>query len=308
LSGALDPIQEDLPLELPAGTSLAAGSNTAGSTAAGSTAAGSDAGLPAWKQAPAPPGPSLYERGLTWVRSLPWDRWRRQATPVIQGGAHQVGAAVRLGAEQVGTVARVAITRGAPYTARLAKATATTGLVPGIALWISKGIHVLGLPAVVMRAAVQVLIVHRSGLAIEEAVFFRLDDPAAYTVYEAPPQIGLAATIAFVPTLVTLTLAVICLAPALAPASILHLPATWLTWVETWLGLAFGAHALPAYEEAGPLAEQARVGVGKANPAALALVAPAYAVAWITRFGGLLPALAGGLAAFWLAGAVMRLF
>lgn len=293
MSGALDPIQEDLPLELSAGQSRAAGS---------------EAGVPAWKEAPPAPGPSLYEQALTWIRSLPWDRWRRQATPVIQGGARQVGAAVRQGAEQVGTVARVAITRGAPYTARLAKATATTGLVPGIVLWISKGLHVLGLPAVVMRAAVQVLIVHRAGLAIEEAVFFRLDDPPAYTVYEAPPQIGLAATIAFVPTLVTLLLAVICLAPALAPRSVLHLPATWLTWVEIWLGLAFGAHALPAYEEAGPLAEQARVGVGKADPAGLALVVPAYATAWITRFGGLLPALVGGLAAFWLAGAVMRLF
>ena len=298
MSGALDPIQEDLPLELPAGTSRAAGSN----------AAGSNAGLPAWKQPPAPPGPSLYEQALTRIRSLPWDRWRRQATPVIQGGARQVGAAVRLGAEQVGTVAKVAITRGAPYTARLARATATTGLVPGIALWVAKGIHVLGLPAVVMRSAIQVLLVHRTGLAIEEAVFFRLDDPAAYTVYEAPPQVGLAAMIALVPTLVALGLAVVCLAPALAPRSVLHLPATWLTWVEIWLGLAFGAHALPAYEEAGPLAEQARVGVGKAEPAALALVGPAYVMAWITRFGGLLPALAGGLAAFWLAGALMRLF
>jgi hypothetical protein len=158
-----------------------------------------------------------------------------------------------------------------------------------------------------MRAAVQVLIVHRAGLAIEEAVFFRFDDPAAYTVYEAPPQIGVAAGIAFIPTLTALALGVVCLAPALAPRSVLHLPATWLTWVEIWLGLAFGASALPTYEEVGPLAEQARVGVGKADPAALALVAPAYALAWITRLGGLLPALAGGLLAWWLADGVMRL-
>jgi hypothetical protein len=226
---------------------------------------------------------------------------------LIQDGARQVSAAVRLRTDQVGTVLRVAVTRGAPYTARLARATATTGLLPGIALWTAKVVHLLGLPAVVLRAAVQVLIVHRSGLAIEEVVFFRLDDPAAYTVYEAPPRIGLAATITFVPTLVSLALAIVCLAPALAPRSILHLPATWLTWFQIWLGLAFGAHALPTYEEAGPLAEQARVGVGKADPAALALVGPAYAVAWVTRFGGVLPTLAGGLAVFWLADSLMRL-
>ncbi|TMD12253.1 MAG: hypothetical protein E6J00_12465 [Chloroflexi bacterium] len=214
---------------------------------------------------------------------------------------------VRVGAGQVGTVARAAITRGTPYTVELARATATRGLIPGAALRLAKGVHLIGLPAVVMRAAVQVLIVHRSGLVIEEAVFFRVDDPAAYTVYEAPPQLGLAAAIAFLPTLVALVLAVVCLAPALAPHSVLHLPATWLTWIEIWLGLAFAAHSLPTYEEAGPLAEQARVGVGKANPAALLLVGPAYTVAWITRFGGLLPALAGGLAAWWLADAVMRL-
>lgn len=294
MSGALDPIQEDLPLDLSSPPGPAGGS-------------GPEPEPPAWKRPAAPPGPSLYEQVFARIRSLPWARWRAQAAPVLQGGARQLGSVVKVGANQAGTVARVAITRGAPYTVKLAKATATTGLVPGAALWAARIVHVAGLPAVVMRAAVQVLIVHRSGLAIDEAVFFRLDDPAAYTVYEAPPQLGLAAAIAFGPTLVALVLALVCLAPALAPRSLLHLPTTWLTGVEIWLGLAFGAHALPIYEEAGPLAEQARVGVGKADPAALLLVLPTHAVAWITRFGGLLPALLGGLAVWWLADALLRL-
>jgi hypothetical protein len=293
MSGALDPIQEDLPLDLPGGP------HPTGTPSPQPL-------LPAWQQPAPPAGPSLAEQVWTRLRALPWAQWRKQATPVIRSGAQQLRGAVEQSANQAGSVARAAISRGAPYTLKLARATAGTGLVPGILLWAARIVHVLGLPAVVVRSAVQVLLVHRSGLAIEEVTFFRFDDPAAYTVYEAPGQLGLAAAIAFVPTLVNVVLAVICLAPALAPRMVLHLPVTWLTLVQIWLGLAFAAHALPIYEEAGPLAEQARVGVGRAQPGALVLVAPAYLVAWVTRFGGLLPALLSSLAIWWLAGAALK--
>ncbi|HYM49613.1 MAG TPA: hypothetical protein VET65_03465 [Candidatus Limnocylindrales bacterium] len=293
MSGALDPIQEDLPLDLP-------GSSEAPRPAPGQPPA------PGWRQPLTPPGPSLYEQVWTRVRGLPWARWRAQATPVIQTGAVKLRIAARLGANQAGTLVQAAITRGGPYTLELARATARTRLVPAAASWLARGIHVVGLPAVVLRSALQVLIIHRAGLAIEEAVFFRLDDPAAYTVYEAPAQFGLAVTIAFVPTLVLVFLGVLCLAPALAPRAILHLPTTWLTAVEIWLGLAFGAHALPIYEEAGPLGEQARVAVSRSHPGALLLIVPCYVTAWVTRLGGLLPALLGGAAVWWLAGTVLR--
>ena len=52
---------------------------------------------------------------------------------------------------------------------------------------------------------------------------------------------------------------------ALTPRIVLHLPVTWVTWLQVWLGVGFAAHALPAYDEAGPVAEQARVGVVKAT-------------------------------------------
>ena len=96
-------------------------------------------------------------------------------------------------------------------------------------------------------------------------------------------------------------LAVICLAQALTPRAILDLPPTWVTWLQIWLGLAFAAHGLPAYEEAGPVAEQARVGVVKADPVAVFWVIPAQIAAVLTRFGGILPAIVGGLACWWLA-------
>jgi hypothetical protein len=63
---------------------------------------------------------------------------------------------------------------------------------------------------------------------------------------------------------------------------------------------------LPSYEEAGPLAEQARVGVVKADPVSVFWVIPAQVVALLTRLGGILPAIVGVAACWWLASAIFR--
>lgn len=308
MSGALDPIQEDLPLDLPAGADKKMSSGPASS-------ADRTPDVPAWKgaQPTQEVPPSLYEQIWTKVRALPWARWRAQATPVLRIGAEQVAAAARLAARhggsiarQGGTIAQVAVKRGAPYTVELAKATARISLIRAFPLLIARTIHLLGFPAVVFRTAIQYTIAHRAGLAIDEVVFYRIDDPAGYTVYEAPPRLGMAIAITYVPTLVLWLLAVLCLAPALTPRVVLHLPTTWITWIQIWLGLGFAAHGLPSYEEAGPVAEQARVGVVKADPISVFWVIPAQIVAVLTRFGGIIPAIAGSLACWWLAGALLR--
>jgi len=154
--------------------------------------------------------------------------------------------------------------------------------------------------------ALQFTIAHRAGLAIDEVVYFRVDDPAGYTVYEAPPKLGTALAITYLPTLVLAILSVFCLAPALTPRVVLHLPTTWVTWVQLWLGLSFASHMLPSYEEAGPVAEQARVGVVKADPVSVFWVIPAQIVALVTRLGGILPAVVGVAACWWLASSIFR--
>ena len=298
MSGALDPIQEDLPLELPP------------------TPPGAKL-QPSFAKPVADLPPSLFEQFWARLRGLPWARWRAQAAPVLKSGAEQVGAvakgavtrggaAARVAATHGGTAARVAVKRGAPYTVKLAKATAQISLIRAFPLLIARTIHLFGYPAVVLRTALQFTIAHRAGLAIDEVIYFRVDDPAGYTVYEAPPRLGTAIAITYVPTLVLAVLAVICLAPALTPRAVLHLPPTWITWVQLWLGVAFAAHALPTYEEAGPVAEQARIGVVKADPVSVFWVIPAQIVAVLTRFGGILPAVAGVLACWWLAGALLH--
>jgi hypothetical protein len=198
------------------------------------------------------------------------------------------------------------VTRGAPYTLRLARATAQISLIRAFPLLIARTIHLFGFPAVVVRTALQYATAHRAGLAIDEVKYFRVDDPAGYTVYEAPPRLGTAIAITYLPTLVLWVLAVACLAPALTPRVVLHLPVTWVTWVQLWLGLAFAAHALPSYEEAGPVAEQARAGVVKADPISVFWVIPAQIVALLTRLGGIIPAVVGVLACWWLAATLFR--
>jgi len=137
-------------------------------------------------------------------------------------------------------------------------------------------------------------------------VYFRVDDPAAYTVYEAPPKLGTAIAITYLPTLLLAILSVICLAPTLTPRAVLHLPITWVTWVQLWLGLSFASHMLPSYDEAGPVAEQARVGVVKADPVSVFWVIPAQIVALLTRLGGIVPAVVGVAACWWLASSIFR--
>ena len=289
MSGAPEPIQEDLPFDAPA--SLPA-----------------PPGAPTWSaaQPTSEPPPSVYEQLLRRLRSLPWARWRAVATPVLKSGAGRLGTAATAAVTAGTGVARVAVKRGAPYTVRLAKATARISIIRAFPLLIARTIHLFGFPAVVLRTGIQFTIAHRAGLAIDEVTYFHVDDPAGYTVYEAPPWLGTAIAIAYVPTLVLIILSVLCLAPALAPRTVLHLPTTWLTGVQLWLGLAFAAHALPSYEEAGPVAEQARVGVVKADPVSVFWMIPAQIVALITRFGGILPAVLGVLACWWLATAIFH--
>ena len=289
MSGAPEPIQEDLPFDAPA-------------TPPAST------DTPAWTAARprAEVPPSVFEQLLTRLRAIPWARWRAAATPVLKSGAGQLGTVAKMAVTRGGGVARVAVKRGAPYTVRLAKATARISMIRAFPLLIARTIHLFGFPAVVLRTSIQFTIAHRAGLAIDEVTYFHVDDPAGYTVYEAPPWLGTAIAIAYVPTLVLLILSIVCLAPALTPRTVLHMPTTWVTGMQLWLGLAFAAHALPSYEEAGPVAEQARLGVVKADPVSVFWMIPAQIVALVTRFGGILPAILGVLACWWLATAIFH--
>ena len=288
MSGALDPIQEDLPLDLTQ-------SPAKPPTPPRSTVQAGGA-LP----------PSLFEQLLTRLRTLPWARWRAQAAPVLRSGAGQLGTAAKVAVTRSSTVARVAVKRGTPYAVQLAKGTARISFIRAFPLLIARTIHLFGFPAVVVRTAIQFTIAHRAGLAIDEVVYFRVDDPAGYTVYEAPPKLGTAIAITYLPTLALTILSVLCLAPTLTPRAVLHLPITWVTWVQLWLGLAFASHMLPSYEEAGPVAEQARVGVVKADPVSVFWVIPSQIVALVTRLGGIIPAVAGVAACWWLASAIFR--
>ena len=288
MSGALDPIQEDLPLDLTP----------------------SPAKLPAPRRPVRQPGgdlpPSLVEQVLARLRAIPWAGMRAKAAPVLRTGAEQLGSAAKVAVTRGSTVAWVAVKRGTPYAVQLAKGTARISFIRALPLLIARTIHLFGFPAVVVRTALQFTIAHRSGLAIDEVVYFRVDDPAGYTVYEAPPKLGTALAITYLPTLVLAILSVFCLAPALTPRVVLHLPTTWVTWVQLWLGLSFASHMLPSYEEAGPVAEQARVGVVKADPVSVFWVIPAQIVALVTRLGGILPAVVGVAACWWLASSIFR--
>jgi hypothetical protein len=254
---------------------------------------------PSWQaqrartQEPLPP--SIYEQIYARLRALPWTKWRAHAKLLSKEAAIQ-GA--RFG--------KLAVVRGTPYMMKLAETTAKSSLFRTVGLMLAKAIHAIGLPAVVFRTSIQLTLIYRSGLTIDEAVFFRLDDPAAYVVYETPPSLSTALAIAFVPTVVLLGLALICLWPALTPRSVLHLPLSMLTALQLWLGISLAAHALPNHEEAQPVADQARARLEKADPVGLVSYLPALGVAFMTRFGSLAPAIVCSAAVIFFASRIFQ--
>ena len=285
------PLQPDLPfdLEAPAPTPRSPQPAEAASTPVPSESPA----RPAWRPAlVAEPGPPLTQQLLHRLRGLPWSRWRATGGRALGGGRVIGAVAARLlrgGAAAVGTV----VVHAAPYAVSLARNLARAGLLKAALRLAALAIHVAGFPAVVTRTAIQLTVVHRAGLEVESVTYFETRDPAGYVIYQAPAELRTGLAVAFLPTLILALLAILCLAPALTPRFILHLHPTVLTWLAIWLGLGFAAHALPSNDEAGPLAEQARAGVGKAEPLALVTVVPAYLVAWLTRFGAVAPAVLG---------------
>jgi len=298
------PLQPDLPFDLEA-PAPSARREPAGPDVPVSPADAAPS-RPAWRPAVVePPPPPLTEQLLARLRGLPWSRWRAMSARVMS----RSGSVGRVGARYfrvAGAAAAAGLGRGAPYAATLAKNIARAGLVRAALRLGATALHIAGLPGVVIRTAVQFSVVHRAGLSVETATYFEVGDPAGYVVYEAPKDLSTGLAVAFVPTVILVILAVLCLAPALAPRTILHLHPNPLTWLQLWVGLALAAHALPNHGEAAPLAEQARAGVAKAQPLALIAVVPAQLTAWLTWFGGLAPALVGIAATLWLSGLVFR--
>jgi hypothetical protein len=267
----------------------------------------------------AEPGPPLTRRLLDRLRGLHWWRWRATGGRALGGGRvigavggralgggrviGAVGARIlRGGAAAVGTV----VVNAAPYAASLARNLARAGLLKAALRLAALGIHVAGFPAVVTRTAIQLTVVHRAGLEVESVTYFETRDPAGYVIYQAPAELRTGLAVALLPSVILAVLAILCLAPALTPRFILHLHSNLLTWLAIWLGLGFAAHVLPTNDEAAPLAEQARAGVGKAEPLALVSVVPAYLVAWLTRFGAVAPAVLGVAGALRISGAIFH--
>ncbi len=298
------PLQPDLPfdLEAPAPTPRSPQPAEAASTPVASELPA----RPAWRPVVvAEPGPPLTQRLLDRLRGLPWSRWRATGGRALGGGRVIGGVGARIlrgGAAAVGTV----VVHAAPYAASLARNLARAGLLKAALRLAALAIHVGGFPAVVTRTAIQLTVVHRAGLEVESVTYFETRDPAGYVVYQVPAELRTGLAVAFLPTVILALLAILCLAPALTPRFILHLHPNLLIWLEIWLGLGFAAHALPTNDEAAPLAEQARAGVGKAEPLALVTVVPAYLVAWLTRFGAVAPAVLGIAGALRISGAIFH--
>lgn len=298
------PLQPDLPFDLD--PPVPAPRSPKPAEAASTPVTSEPPSPPAWRPALVEaPGPPLTRQLLDRVRGLPWARGRALAGRAL-GVSRGIGAVAARVLLAIGRVAGTWIVRSAPYAVALARNIARAGLVKAALRMAALAIHVAGFPAVVTRTAIQLTVVHRAGLEVESVTYFETRDPAGYVVYQAPAELRTGLAAAFVPTAVLAALAILCLAPALTPRFTLHLHPNLLTWLEIWLGLGFAAHALPSNDEAAPLAEQARAGLGKADPLALLTVVPAYLVAWSTRFGAVPPTALGLAGALWASRAIFH--
>jgi len=188
------------------------------------------------------------------------------------------------------------------YLYRLGRASARVNALGRVQRALAVGVHVIGFPAVVLRTVIQLTLAHRAGVAIEQTVFFRVNEPAGFVLYESAGGIGTLAGITFLPGLLLILLSLLCLAPVVVPQPLLHLPVSWLTLLRLWLGLGFAAHAFPTLDEVRRLADQTRAGATQADPVSLLWAIPAHITVLITRLGGFPAGVLGALGALWLAG------
>lgn len=140
-------------------------------------------------------------------------------------------------------------------------------------------IAVATFPGVIVHEFAHMVFCRMRGVAVIDACYFRINNPAGYVIHEKTTNFYSNFLIAMGPFFVNSILCFLICFPAYVPISYFDIDHP-LSYVLMWLGLSIGMHAIPSNTDANNIWEEAKVHARSLNPLAI-LTFPLVVVIYI---------------------------
>jgi hypothetical protein len=135
-------------------------------------------------------------------------------------------------------------------------------LIPG------QAIAIVTFPGVIVHEFAHMFFCKLRKVAVFDACYFRVGNPAGYVVHENTTNFTTTFLISMGPFFVNTLLCLIICLPAYMPMSFFNLDNP-LSFFLMWLGVSIGMHAIPSDQDANNVYEQAKVKIKDKNVLAL---------------------------------------
>lgn len=129
-------------------------------------------------------------------------------------------------------------------------------------------IAIVTFPGVIVHEFAHMFFCKICGVAVLDACYFRVGDPAGYIVHEKTSDFYSSFFIATGPFLVNSILCFLICFPAYVPISYFDLGQP-LSYFLMWLGISIGMHAIPSTGDANNMWRDAKIHVRSLNPLAI---------------------------------------
>jgi hypothetical protein len=144
-------------------------------------------------------------------------------------------------------------------------------------------ISILTFPGIIVHEFAHMLFCRLRRVAILDACYFRVGNPAGYIVHENSASFTTTFLISMGPFFVNTILCLLICMPAYMPISVFQLDHPF-SYFLMWLGVSIGMHAVPSNQDAGNVYAQAREQMKRRNPIALI----SFPVIWLIYLFNLL--------------------
>lgn len=129
-------------------------------------------------------------------------------------------------------------------------------------------ISIISFPGIIVHEFAHMLFCKMRKVAVFDACYFRVDNPAGYVIHENTENFYTTFLISMGPFFVNTLLCLIICLPAYMPIKFFNLDHP-LSYFLIWLGVSIGMHAIPSNQDANCIFDQAKKEVKKWNPLAI---------------------------------------
>jgi hypothetical protein len=125
-------------------------------------------------------------------------------------------------------------------------------------------IAIITFPGIVVHEFAHMLFCKIRKVAVFDACYFRVGNPAGYVVHESTGNFTTTFLVSMGPFFVNTLLCLLICLPAYMPVKFFNLDHP-LSYFLIWLGVSIGMHAIPSNQDATIIFEQAKVNARKGN-------------------------------------------